>query len=231
MKVFSIQKVLFVPRHCATESSAAPPQAASRNRAAYLRSHAGTCVASRHGQPDAWGATSGGRLRHSDFQLGAAVPISTCSGYPISPVGRRHDTGSACVSQTCRVTQREPESMAFEVANGLLHLRAPGVDALGASTGAAVMMQRGGARPRGSVRVSILRATRSALARSTRSTTPKRTRYHRPNPYRLSPLCTHVAGQSHRTHLCQRRSGNTFRAHSADYPAVTDATANKRRNR
>ena len=70
-----------------------------------------------------------------------------------------------------RVAQCEPESVALEVANGLLDLHALGVDSLDPGAGTAVMRQRGGEQPRDVVHLSILRTTRSALARSARATT------------------------------------------------------------
>ena len=51
--------------------------------------------------------------------------------------------------------QSESEAVAFEVANDLLDLHALSVHVLDAGAGAAVMRQRGGEQPRGSVRLSI----------------------------------------------------------------------------
>ena len=70
------------------------------------------------------------------------------------------------------VTQCEPEAVALEVANGLLHLYALSVDPLDSGTGAAVMKQRSGEQPRGSVHLSILRTTSSAFAGPARSSAP-----------------------------------------------------------
>ena len=59
------------------------------------------------------------------------------------------------------VTQCEPESVALEVANGLLDLHALRVDAFDSGTGAAVMRQRSGEQPWGAVHLPIRRATRA----------------------------------------------------------------------
>ena len=68
-------------------------------------------------------------------------------------------------------TQRESEAVVFEIVNGLLDLRASGVDAFDADSDAAVMRQRSGKQPRGSVPLSILRGTSRTFAGSAWSTT------------------------------------------------------------
>ena len=95
-----------------------------------------------------------------------------------------------------RVTQREPQSVAFEVANGLLDQHTLCVDSLDPGTGSAVMRQRSGEQPRGLVHPTILRATSSALATSVRSTA-KGTHQIQPAPVPVAAQQTLDADVAH----------------------------------
>ena len=118
--------------------------------------------------------------RSSPFGVGLEVsdPLPVRCGkseQPQNQRGQRRDEQQgfeALGVLRSRVTQREPESVALEVADGLLDLHALGVDALDAGAGPAMMRQRGGEQPRRSVHLSILRATSSALARPARARAP-----------------------------------------------------------
>ena len=138
------------------------------------------------------------------FGVGLEVsgPLAVAGGQSQQPQDERSQGGDeqqgleALGASRARVAQCEPESVALEVANGLLDLHALGVDALDPGAGTAVMRQRGGEQPRGVVHLSILRATSSALARSARATT-KGAHQIQPAPVPMPARQTSPADMAH----------------------------------